>query len=90
MTIFKTLPPLMLSDIDRFLEVNRSKCIPVYAEAEKIRQRWELQNIALEDIVATLVERCGMHDVAMSFERRDAIDVLIEEDEGEESSQKYA
>lgn len=77
MPSYKPIPHAMILDIDSFLATNRSRCIPVYREAETIRVRWEKQNIALEDVVSVLVERCGVHDVAMSFDRGD-IEVLVE------------
>lgn len=87
MPSFKPIPHDMILDIDRFLETNRSRCIPVYREAETIRVRWEKQNIALEDVVSVLVERCGVHDVAMSFDRGD-IDVMVENPEEMERSSR--
>jgi len=79
MIMLKPIPSAMLDDIDRFLAQHRSRCISLYAEAENIRQRWEVQNIALEDVVSILVERCGQYDVAVSFDGRDQVDVLRED-----------
>lgn len=74
----KTLPAAMMTEIDAFLRHNTERCISVYAGAEKVRSKWEVYNVALEDVVAALVERCGQHSVAMSFDRGE-VDVLIEE-----------
>lgn len=79
MPSLKPLPAPMLADIERFLERNRTRCIPVFAEAEQLRQKWERENIALEDVLTVLVERCGAHDVAMSFDRRGETEVLLED-----------
>lgn len=87
MAIFKPLPQCMISDIDLFLERNRGTCISVYSEAEKIRRKWEEQNIALEDVVSALVERCGQHGVAVSFDQTDGADTpeVLLEDHGDEA-----
>ncbi len=90
MRTLKQLPVPMLGDIDKFLSFNKQQCIHVYAEAEKIRQRWEEQNIALEDIVSVLVDRCGYHQVAMSFDRRDEAKLLVERDGSEQPSSRFA
>lgn len=79
MPTLKPIPPAMLSDIDTFLAQHRSRCISLYPEAEKIRHEWEVQNIALEDVVSILVDRCGQYDVAVSFDGRDQVDVLRED-----------
>ena len=81
MTSLKPLPPAMIGDIDSLLESNRAKCISIYPEAEKIRRKWVQQNIALEDVVSVFVERCGIHSVAVSFDRAADYDVLKEEDD---------
>lgn len=78
MTAIKPLPTPMIRDIDLFLEHNRSKCIQLYSEAERIRRKWEAENIALEDVASVLVERCGAHDVAVSFDRQREVDILLE------------
>ena len=78
MTMFKSLPLPMIRDIDLFLEQNRSKCIELYVEAERIRLKWEGQNVALEDVANVLVERCGAHGVALSFDRLAEAEVLLE------------
>ena len=72
------MPASMLSDIDFFLEQQRGQCIQIYPEAERIRCKWESQNIALEDVVSVLVERAGLHEVALSFDRSAGIDALVE------------
>lgn len=81
MTSFKPLPPAMVGDIDALLQKHREKCISIYPEAEKIRRKWEAQNVALEDVVSALVERCGVHSVSVSFDRQAGIDVLWEDHE---------
>lgn len=88
MTSFKPLPACMVSDIDLFLEQHRGTCISVYPEAEKIRRKWEDQNVALEDVVSALVERCGQHAVAMAFDRRDEADALLEDHDGAEPARR--
>ena len=80
MPSLKPLPSEMVGDIDALLEKNRTKCISIYPEAERIRHKWEDQNIALEDVVSVLVERCGIHRVAISFDRYAGPDVLAEDD----------
>ena len=74
----RTLPAAMMTEIDTFLRHNTERCISVYNGAEKVRSKWEVYNVALEDVVAVMVERCGLHSVAMSFDRGE-VDVLIEE-----------
>lgn len=78
MTSFKPLPPAMVGDIDALLASHHSECISIYPEAEKLRRKWVEQNIALEDVVSVFVERCGVHSLAVSFERRSEVDVLQE------------
>lgn len=85
MTSYKPLPPAMIGDIDALLESNRATCISIYPEAEKLRRKWEEQNVALEDVVSAFVERCGVHSVAVSFDRRSEVDVLSEESVGRDS-----
>lgn len=82
MPTLKPIPSAMLGDIDQFLAQHRSRCISLYPEAEKIRLRWEVKNIALEDVVSVLVERCGQYDVAVSFDGRDQVEVLWEDKAG--------
>jgi hypothetical protein len=74
----RTLPAAMMTEIDAVLSHNTERCISVYAGAEKVRSKWEVYNVALEDVVAVFVERCGLHSVAMSFDRGE-VDVLVEE-----------
>lgn len=81
MPSLKPLPTAMTRDIDLFLEMNRGKCIELYAEAEKMRKKWEHENIALEDVVSVFVERCGSHDVAVSIDRNAEIDCLLSEED---------
>lgn len=71
------MPHTILCEIDRVLQANRRKCIQVYEEAEKVRQKWAAENVALEDIVMAFADRCGFYDVAMSFDPRGAIDALM-------------
>lgn len=78
MISYKPLPPAMIGDIDALLASHRSNCIAIYPEAEKIRRKWVENNVALEDVVSVFVERCGLHSVAVSFERRSEVDVLEE------------
>lgn len=79
MSSYKPLPATMVADIDRVLEANRSRCLSIYPEAEKLRRKWEEENIALEDVVSVFIERCGFHSVAISFDRSAGIDVLTED-----------
>lgn len=78
MPAIRPLPTPMIRDIDLFLAHNRSKCIQLYPEAERIRQKWEAENIALEDVASCLVERCGAHGVAVAFDRQAEAAVLLE------------
>lgn len=70
------IPHCISIDIDRVLQVNRQKCIAVYGEAEKLRRKWEAENVALEDIVMAFIERCGFHEVAMSLDPSAAAEAL--------------
>lgn len=71
-----SIPRSISVDIDRVLQANRNKCIAVYGEAEKIRRKWEEENVALEDIVMAFIERCGFHEVAMSLDPSAAAEAL--------------
>ncbi|MFO1130863.1 MAG: hypothetical protein U1E16_02425 [Hyphomicrobiales bacterium] len=87
MPSLKPIPDLMIRDIDRLLEMHRGQCISLYAEAEKLRQKWVARNIALEDVVSVLVERCGSHAVAVAIDSHAGVDVLFNEDELTEARQ---
>lgn len=80
MHIYRILSPEVLQDIDRAMEGFREKCIPVYAEAEKIRKRWIEQNIALEDIVAAIASRAGEFNAAVSLDQNEARHALMGDD----------
>jgi hypothetical protein len=89
MPSLKPLPAALIDDIDAYLEIHRSQCIDVYPHSEKMRREWEHLNIALEDIVYVFVERCGLHGVAVSFDRRAEVDVLSEDREEMPEDRKF-
>jgi hypothetical protein len=66
------LPEEIRLEVESTLRENEAKALSVYAAAEKIRQRWEAKNVALEDIVELLVEGSGRHGVAIAFNPEEA------------------
>lgn len=77
MKTFLNLPEEIRLDVESTLRDNHAKALAVYAAAEKIRQRWEAKNVALEDIVEHLVEGSGRHGVAIAFNPDEAKQALL-------------
>lgn len=80
MKSIRLIPLEMRRDIDAALALHRKGTLPVYAEAEKIRQKWVEKNIALEDIIALLVEGSGNYGVSVIFDPSEASSALLGED----------
>ena len=73
----RILPQQMMEDLESVLRRYEGQTLPVYAEAEKIRQRWEQMNVALEDIVTRLVQGSPKHMVSIFFNVEDAKGALM-------------
>ncbi len=74
---FRTKLPLhMLQDIEDLLTAYAGRTLPVYAEAESIRQRWLSENVALEDIVEQLLSRASFHSASYEIDPSQATDAL--------------
>src|SRR5690349_6946012 len=77
MSTFTLIPRDLLQDIEAVLQRHDGQTLSVYAEAEKIRQRWGHLNIALEDILNRLVENSGRYNIAVSFDPEEAKAALL-------------
>jgi hypothetical protein len=66
---------LMLSDIVHTLQSAMAKdgIVNIPLLAEEIRQRHEIENIALEDITAKLMAKAQLFNAAMEFDSRISI-----------------
>jgi hypothetical protein len=77
MTTLQLLPRDMLADIEAVLQRHEGQTMQVYAESEKLRQRWEHLNIALEDIVNRLVEGSQFYRIGVVFDPGEAKGALM-------------
>ncbi len=77
MTIVNQIPADLRREVTEVLMQYRGSTLPVYAEAEKIRLRFQTRNIALEDVIAMFVEASGSHSVSIAFDPSEARDALL-------------
>lgn len=63
-------------DIQNLLTEYEGRTVPVYAEAENIRQRWISENVALEDIVDQIMRGAHTHSIGLEIDPAQAADAL--------------
>lgn len=80
MTTIRLIPREILREVETVLALHRRQTLAVYAEAEKIRQKWVEKNVALEDIIAVLVGGSGNHEVSVVFDPSEASHALLGEE----------
>jgi hypothetical protein len=76
MTTPLSIPLLVQQDIDILLTAYGGRTLPLYAEAEAIRRRWQSANIALEDIIDHILQRARSHSVGFEIDPSQAADAL--------------
>lgn len=76
MTFRVELPLAMLQDIESVLSAYAGRTLPVYAEAESIRQRWLSENVALEDIVDQILRSASSHRLGFEIDPSQAVEAL--------------
>lgn len=76
MTTHRMFPDLIQHELKLTAERFARRTMPVYAEAERIRQRWHTANIALEEYIEELVHLGNLHGVSFEFNPEEAADAL--------------
>jgi hypothetical protein len=72
----RLFPSAILHELKLTAEKFADQTMPVYAEAERVRQRWQSANIALEEYVEELVRLGNQHRVSFEFNPEQAADAL--------------
>lgn len=76
MTTPRSIPLLVQQDIDILLAGYSGRTLPLYAEAEAIRCRWQSANIAIEDIVDHILQRARSYSLSFEIDPSQAADAL--------------
>jgi hypothetical protein len=66
----------MLQDIDLVLMAYSGQTLPLYAEAENLRRKWLVQNVALEDVIEQMMRRASVYSVSFEIDPAQAAEAL--------------
>lgn len=69
-------PEFLKEELNTTAAAYADKTMPVYAEAERLRRRWQAANIALEEYVEELIRLGNMHRVCFELDPAQAADAL--------------